>query len=267
MANNYLPSLAIITPCLNEEAIIEESLKKLLNTLNDLSEKNLIDLNSSKVLVVDDGSSDNSWNILKKLHSKESKVHCIKLSRNFGHQNALLSGILHSTEDLIITVDIDLQDDIVAMEKMIQEHSNGNEIVYGVKKEKFVHEKLKLEPISLYNKTKMCSERIILSFKNDMNIKIIRPATVCGYSPRMRFDLSVNALTSSAFFKKRITVHGGSQIRPNIHIEDLSDLYITSAATPDALANVKSGTYLGGSLFKAETKSVGKVEFETNFEF
>ncbi len=98
--------------------------------------------------------------------------------------------------------------------------------VYGVKKEKFVHEKLKLEPISLYNKTKMCSERIILSFKNDMNIKIIRPATVCGYSPRMRFDLSVNALTSSAFFKKRITVHGGSQIRPNIHIEDLSDLYI-----------------------------------------
>tara|TARA_Y100000385_G_scaffold214757_1_gene223340 strand:+ start:1278 stop:2234 length:957 start_codon:yes stop_codon:yes gene_type:complete len=136
MANNYLPSLAIITPCLNEEVIIEESVKKLLNTLIDLSEKNLIDLNSSKILVVDDGSSDNSWNILKKLHSKESKVHCIKLSRNFGHQNALLSGILHSTEDLIITVDIDLQDDIVAMEKMIQEHSNGNEIVYGVKKDR-----------------------------------------------------------------------------------------------------------------------------------
>tara|TARA_B100000989_G_scaffold294820_1_gene274635 strand:+ start:232 stop:1179 length:948 start_codon:yes stop_codon:yes gene_type:complete len=98
--------------------------------------------------------------------------------------------------------------------------------VYGVKKEKFVHENLNLDPISLYNKTKMCSERIVLSFKNEMNVKIIRPATVCGYSPRMRFDVSVNALTSSAFLNKKIIVQGGDQIRPNIHIDDLTDLYL-----------------------------------------
>ena len=136
MNKNYLPSLAIITPCLNEEAIIERSVQTLLDTLQNLSENNLIDFNSSKLVVVDDGSSDNSWNILKKLHGLQPKIHCIKLSRNFGHQNALLSGILHSTEDLIITVDIDLQDDIDVMEKMLQEYSNGYEIVYGVKKDR-----------------------------------------------------------------------------------------------------------------------------------
>ena len=98
--------------------------------------------------------------------------------------------------------------------------------VYGIKKERFVHEDLNLDPISLYNKTKMCSERVVLSFKEELNVKVIRPATVCGYSPRMRFDVSVNALTSSAFLNKKIIVQGGDQIRPNIHIDDITDIYL-----------------------------------------
>ena len=98
--------------------------------------------------------------------------------------------------------------------------------VYGIKKEKNVVENLSLKPISLYNKVKMCTERIILSYKDKIETFIIRPATVCGYSPRMRFDVSVNALTMSALTKNKIIVHGGSQIRPNIHIDDITDLYI-----------------------------------------
>ncbi len=98
--------------------------------------------------------------------------------------------------------------------------------VYGVKKEKEVTENLTLKPISLYNKVKMCTERIILSYKKNMEIFIIRPATVCGYSPRMRLDLTVNILTYSALSKKQITVFGGNQIRPTIHISDLCNLYI-----------------------------------------
>ncbi|MAT36814.1 MAG: NAD-dependent epimerase/dehydratase [Acidimicrobiaceae bacterium] len=98
--------------------------------------------------------------------------------------------------------------------------------VYGIKKEKEVTENLTLKPISLYNKVKMCTERIILSYKKYMEIFIIRPATVCGYSPRMRLDLTVNILTYSALSKKKITVFGGNQIRPNIHISDLCNLYI-----------------------------------------
>jgi nucleoside-diphosphate-sugar epimerase len=98
--------------------------------------------------------------------------------------------------------------------------------VYGVKEEEQVTEDLELNPISEYNKTKMVSERALLSYSNDMVVQIIRPATVCGYSPRMRLDVAVNALTISALEKNKIIVHGGSQIRPNIHIDDITDLYI-----------------------------------------
>lgn len=98
--------------------------------------------------------------------------------------------------------------------------------VYGIKKEKEVTEDLSLKPISLYNKVKMITERLILSYKNDLDIFIIRPATVCGYSRRMRFDVSVNALTFSALRKNKIQVNGGKQIRPNIHIDDMVRLYL-----------------------------------------
>jgi len=98
--------------------------------------------------------------------------------------------------------------------------------VYGIKKEKNVNENLSLKPISDYNKTKMTTEKVLLSYKDKISLTIIRPATVCGLSPRMRFDLSVNVLTISALEKKIITVFGGNQIRPNIHIDDLVDLYI-----------------------------------------
>jgi len=100
--------------------------------------------------------------------------------------------------------------------------------VYGVRKEKKVHEKINLTPISLYNKVKMITERIVLSYKGDMDIFIFRPATVCGYSPRMRLDVSVNALTFSALKDSKIIVHGGNQIRPNIHIDDMVEIYINS---------------------------------------
>ncbi len=98
--------------------------------------------------------------------------------------------------------------------------------VYGIKKERRVTENLELKPISLYNKTKMISERVILSYKKYFDVIIIRPATVCGYSPRMRFDLTVNALTMSALNNKIINVNGGGQIRPNVNIQDLVDVYL-----------------------------------------
>ena len=97
--------------------------------------------------------------------------------------------------------------------------------VYGVKKEKKVTENLDLLPISVYNKTKMVAERVFMSFKDKIRINCIRPATVCGLSPRMRFDVSVNLLTLQAIKKKQITVFGGNQVRPNIHIKDMIRLY------------------------------------------
>jgi len=98
--------------------------------------------------------------------------------------------------------------------------------VYGLKSEPRVTEDLNLFPLSEYNKTKMVAERVVMSYSDVMTTTIVRPATVCGYSPRMRLDLTVNLLTMQALTKGLITVFGGDQTRPNIHIDDLVDLYL-----------------------------------------
>ncbi len=97
--------------------------------------------------------------------------------------------------------------------------------VYGVKEEEKVTENLSLVPISDYNKTKMISERVLLSYQDQITVQCVRPATVCGYSPRMRLDLSVNLLTMAALKNGKITVFGGEQTRPNIHIKDMVRVY------------------------------------------
>jgi nucleoside-diphosphate-sugar epimerase len=98
--------------------------------------------------------------------------------------------------------------------------------VYGVSDAPQVTEDLELFPLSEYNKTKMCAERILLSYDRDMVVQIVRPATVCGFSPRMRLDVAVNLLTMQALTRGKITVLGGAQTRPNIHIQDITDLYL-----------------------------------------
>ena len=97
--------------------------------------------------------------------------------------------------------------------------------VYGLKEDQ-VREDLELFPLSEYNKTKMVAERVLLSYEKNMSMQIVRPATVCGLSPRMRLDVSVNLLTMQALEKGVITVLGGNQTRPNIHIDDITDLYL-----------------------------------------
>ena len=98
--------------------------------------------------------------------------------------------------------------------------------VYGIKNEDQVTEDLELKPISEYNKTKMVSERVLLSYQDHMIVQVLRPATVCGISPRMRLDVAVNLLTMQALEKGKITVFGGNQSRPNIHIDDITDVYL-----------------------------------------
>jgi nucleoside-diphosphate-sugar epimerase len=114
--------------------------------------------------------------------------------------------------------------------------------VYGVKDEPQVTEELSLVPISVYNKTKMVAERVLLSYKDQMQVHCIRPATVCGVSPRMRLDVSVNMLTFQALKNKKITVFGGDQTRPNIHIKDMVRVYQHFLANP----SITSGCYNAG---------------------
>jgi len=115
--------------------------------------------------------------------------------------------------------------------------------VYGLKDEPRVTEDLPLLPISTYNKTKMVAERVFLSYSNSFIVHCLRPATVCGLSPRMRLDVAVNMLTYQALANKEITILGGDQTRPNIHIDDIVDLY---QHLIDKSEEVPSGCYNAG---------------------
>lgn len=114
--------------------------------------------------------------------------------------------------------------------------------VYGLKDEVNVTEDLTLVPISVYNKTKMVAERVFLSYSHQLPVHCIRPATVCGVSPRMRLDVSVNILTYQALKHGNITVFGGDQVRPNIHINDIVNVYTHFLSNP----SLPSGCYNAG---------------------
>lgn len=113
--------------------------------------------------------------------------------------------------------------------------------VYGVQDSPDVTEELELLPLSEYNKTKMVSERVLLSHREEMAIQIVRPATVCGVSKRMRLDVSVNLLTHAALSRGTITVFGGEQVRPNIHIDDICDLYVFLVDNPQVTGIYNAG--------------------------
>ncbi|HWB13117.1 MAG TPA: SDR family oxidoreductase [Pirellulales bacterium] len=101
--------------------------------------------------------------------------------------------------------------------------------VYGIKQEENVTEDLPLEPLTDYSKYKaLCEDVLLAERKPGFCALVVRPATVCGYSPRLRLDLSVNILTNLAHHKREITVFGGTQRRPNLHIEDMTDLYVAA---------------------------------------
>lgn len=112
--------------------------------------------------------------------------------------------------------------------------------VYGVKKEPNVTEELPLEPLTDYSKFKaMCEEVLEQEREPGFVTLTLRPATVCGYAPRLRLDLTVNILTNHAVNNGKITVFGGSQLRPNIHVEDMSDLYVDCLELPEKLIDGK----------------------------
>jgi nucleoside-diphosphate-sugar epimerase len=117
--------------------------------------------------------------------------------------------------------------------------------VYGIKDEEDVHEDLSLEPLTDYSRFKALCEEVLLDAREPgFRALVIRPATVCGYSPRLRLDVVVNLLTNHAYHSRRIKVFGGPQRRPNIHIEDVCDIYMLGLDA-DA-AGIDGGVYNAG---------------------
>lgn len=125
-------TLEIVVPCYNEQEVLQESARILSEVLSNLIAEGLISKRSA-LTFIDDGSKDNTWKIIEALAAANAMLHGIKLSRNQGHQNALLAGLLHSKADAVISIDADLQDDVSTIRSMLKEHSKGYEIVFGVR--------------------------------------------------------------------------------------------------------------------------------------
>ena len=134
MKKNDSKILYVVIPCYNEEEVLEETTKQLKKKMNDLIKKKIIS-SKSKVMYVNDGSKDRTWEIIKDINKKESLFTGLTLSRNRGHQNALLAGLMtaKSYADVVISMDADLQDDINAMDEMLAKYYEGCDIVYGVR--------------------------------------------------------------------------------------------------------------------------------------
>ena len=126
--------LYIVVPCYNEEEVLPLTIPEFKKTIVDLVTKGKISP-LSRILFVNDGSKDKTWEILEKEHQEDEKVLALKLARNAGHQNALLAGLSVAKEkaDIMVTIDADLQDDITKVEDMVDAYHNGCQIVYGVR--------------------------------------------------------------------------------------------------------------------------------------
>lgn len=126
------PRLAIVVPCFNEEEVLPETVARLCGQVNRMKEEGGV-REDSAIVFVDDGSRDRTWDLISDYAGRIPGVHGMKLSRNRGHQNALLAGLHHVAGDAVISVDADLQDDIEKMSDMVDAYREGAEIVYGVR--------------------------------------------------------------------------------------------------------------------------------------
>ncbi len=125
-------TLTIVIPCYNEAEVLPETVRRLRSVLQDLESKEKITSNS-KLVFVDDGSKDQTWALIERFADECSVVQGIKLSRNYGHQNALLAGLLVAQGDALVSVDADLQDDLGVIEQMLDAYHDGCDVVYGVR--------------------------------------------------------------------------------------------------------------------------------------
>ena len=130
-------TLYLAVPCYNEECVLKDTSEKLLDKYNQLiSEKKISE--KSRIVYIDDGSKDKTWELITELHNSNSLISGLKMSRNRGHQNTLFGGLmtLKDYADVVISIDADLQDDINAIDKMLEKYEQGCDIVYGVRKKR-----------------------------------------------------------------------------------------------------------------------------------
>jgi nucleoside-diphosphate-sugar epimerase len=165
----------------------------------------------------------------------EGVDHIIHLAAISNDPSAELDGRLTWETNVLHTLTL-VESAIAAGVRQFTFASSGS--VYGLKDEERVTEDLSLVPLTDYNKSKMCAERVLLSYADKIGLTMIRPATVCGVSKRQRLDVVVNILTYQALSDKRIRLFGGDQIRPHIHMNDMHRLYLAIAKSPEKFQGI-----------------------------
>jgi glycosyltransferase involved in cell wall biosynthesis len=127
-------TLYLVIPCYNEEAVLQETSRRLLEKIQQMEASGMIS-EKSRILFVDDGSKDKTWELISQLHGQHRQIGGLKLSRNRGHQNALLAGLMTAKQyaDMVISMDADLQDDVDAVDRFVAEYYKGSDVVYGVR--------------------------------------------------------------------------------------------------------------------------------------
>ena len=172
-------------------------------------------------------------NLLEKIipgHDAVLHLACISNDPSFELNPSLGKSINYDAFEPLVKVSVESK-----VNRFIYASSSS---VYGIKKEKNITEDMKLEPLTDYSKFKVECEKILNSYNSDnFTTTTIRPSTVCGYAKRQRLDLVVNILTNHAFHNKEITVFGGDQLRPNVHINDMVDSYLAVLDAPSKKIN------------------------------
>lgn len=226
-------SLAIVCPCYNEEECLRDSAEKLRTLLREMIANSEIS-DKSFILFVNDGSKDTTWRIISELHATDKCFHGLNLAHNVGHQNAILAGMVTAVEtaDAVVTIDVDLQDDIATIPRMVQDYYKGYDVVYGVRASRhgdsfmkkftaqsFYKLQSKLGAESIYNHAdfRFMSRRVVLELEkySERNLylrglipMIGFPSTIeefhqkkrlageTKYTPKKMLQLAMNGITS-----------------------------------------------------------------------
>lgn len=195
------PSLAIVVPCYNEEEALPISVPALLGELESLEDESLA-TPESRLVLVDDGSRDATWQIISQLHEADPRVCGIKLAHNRGHQNALLCGLMWSLREgfgATISIDADLQDDVTVMADMMRQYSEGCEVVYGVRSSRETDTSFKRGSAQTYYK--LLSRMGVEAVYNSADYRMMGRAALEALSEYQEVNLFLRGIVPSLGFK------------------------------------------------------------------
>jgi glycosyltransferase involved in cell wall biosynthesis len=278
------PRVGIVIPCFNEEEVLPETIRRMTELLDRLTSLGKISP-ESKIIFVDDGSKDRTWELIERHAAKNRYVTGIKLSRNRGHQNALIAGLFTAEGDALISIDADLQDDIVTVEEMVDRFSNGVEIVYGVRKRRTTDTMFKrlsaegfyrliamlgAESVNNHADYRLLSRRVVECLKSFSEVNLflrgivpligfkseivyydraIRFAGQSKYPARKMIALALDAITSFSVVPLRVITLVGFVIFVGSMLVTLWALWVrffTSLAVPGWTSIVLPMYFLGG---------------------